>query len=110
MSGVMSGDPKLDASQVLPNFDYAGYARMLGLQGVRVERPEEIGKAWDDALAVGRPALIEFLTDPEVPPLPPHISFEQAKGLAGTILEGDPAAPQFVKQSLRGKLAEVLTR
>jgi pyruvate dehydrogenase (quinone) len=69
---VMSGDPKLDASQVLPDFDYAGYARSLGLHGVRVERPDDVGSAWDQALAADGPALIEFVTDPEVPPLPPH--------------------------------------
>jgi pyruvate dehydrogenase (quinone) len=107
---VMSGDPKLDASQVLPDFDYAGYARLLGLHGVRVERPEDVGDAWDQALAAGKPALIEFVTDPEVPPLPPHIRFEQAKQLAHTLVKGDPAAPRFVRQSLRGKLAEFLTR
>ena len=107
---VMSGDPKLEASQVLPDFDYAGYARLVGLHGVRVERPEEIGGAWDQALAAGKPALIEFVTDPEVPPLPPHVRFEQAKELAHTLVKGDPAAPQFVRQSLRGKLAEFLTR
>jgi pyruvate dehydrogenase (quinone) len=106
---VMSGDPKLDASQVLPDFDYAGYARLLGLHGVRVERPEDVGDAWDQALAAGKPALIEFVTDPEVPPLPPHIRFEQAKQLAHTLVKGDPAAPRFVRQSLRGKLAEFLT-
>ena len=107
---VMSGDPKLDASQVLPNFDYAGYARLLGLHAARVERPEDVGGAWDEALAAGRPALIEFVTDPEVPPLPPHIQFEQAKELAHTLVKGDPAAPRFIRQSLRGKLAEFLTR
>lgn len=107
---VMSGDPKLDASQVLPSFDYAGYAQLLGLHGVRVERPEDIGEAWDHALAAGRPALIEFVTDPEVPPLPPHIRFEQAKELAHTLSQGDPAAGRIIKNSLRGKMAEFLTR
>ncbi len=107
---VMSGDPKLDASQVLPPFDYAGYARLLGLHGVRVEKPEDVGGAWDEALAAGRPALIEFVTDPEVPPLPPHIRFEQAKEFAHTLISGDPAGPEMVKQSIRGKLAEFLTR
>ena len=107
---VMSGDPKLDASQVLPPFDYAGYARMLGLHGVRIDDPGKVGDAWDEALALGRPALLEFVTDPEVPPLPPHIRFEQAKELAHAIMEGDPAAPRFVRQSLRGKLAEFMTR
>jgi pyruvate dehydrogenase (quinone) len=107
---VMSGDPKLDASQVLPPFDYAGYARLLGLHGVRVDRPEDVGGAWDEALAAGRPALIEFVTDPEVPPLPPHIRFEQAKEFAHTLMKGDPAGPEMVKQSIRGKLAELITR
>jgi pyruvate dehydrogenase (quinone) len=106
---VMSGDPKLDASQVLPNFDYAGYARLVGLHGVRVERPEDIGGAWDEALAAGKPALIEFVTDPEVPPLPPHIRFEQVKEMTHTIMKGDPAAPHFMRESLRGKIAEFLT-
>ncbi|MCW3021150.1 MAG: thiamine pyrophosphate-requiring protein [Conexibacter sp.] len=107
---VMSGDAKLDASQNLPPFDYAGYARLLGLHGVRVERPEDVGPAWDDALAAGRPALIEFVTDPEVPPLPPHIRFEQVKEIAHAIREGDAAAPRFMRQSIRAKVAEILTR
>jgi pyruvate dehydrogenase (quinone) len=107
---VMSGDAKLDASQVLPDVDYAGYARLLGLHGERVETPEEVGPAWDRALAAGRPAVIDVVTDPEVPPLPPHITFEQARDVARAIAAGDPAAPRFMKQSLRGKLAELLTR
>jgi pyruvate dehydrogenase (quinone) len=106
---VMSGDAKLDASQNLPQFDYAGYARLLGLHGVRVDRPEDVGSAWDDALSAGRPALVEFVTDPEVPPLPPHIRFEQVKALTHAIREGDAAA-RFMKQSIRGKLSELLTR
>ena len=75
---VMSGDPRLAISQSLPDFDYAGYAKLLGLHGIRVETPEQVGPAWDEALAAGRPALIDVVTDPEVPPLPPHITFTQA--------------------------------
>ncbi|HET6505437.1 MAG TPA: thiamine pyrophosphate-requiring protein [Baekduia sp.] len=107
---VMNGDPKLNVSQQLPDFDYTGYAQLLGLHGERVEDPGLIGDAWDRALAAGRPALIEFVTDPEVPPLPPHIRFEQVKEITSAIREGDAAAPRFMKQSLRGKLSEVLTR
>jgi pyruvate dehydrogenase (quinone) len=69
-----------------------------------------VGPAWDRALAAGRPALVEFVTDPEVPPLPPHIKFEQAKELTRTIAKGDPAAPHFMRQALKGKLAEFTTR
>jgi pyruvate dehydrogenase (quinone) len=107
---VMSGDPKLDASQVLPEFDYAGFARLIGLHAIRVDRPEQVGPAWDEALSAGRPALIEVITDPEVPPLPPHIRFEQASGLAKAVLHGDPAAPKIVREAIKGKLAEFVNR
>jgi pyruvate dehydrogenase (quinone) len=107
---VLSGDPKLDASQVLPDFDYAGYARLLGLHGVRVDEPDAVGSAWDECLAAGRPALLEVITDPEVPPLPPHIRFEQAKGMAKALARRDPAAREMIAQSLKGKLAEFVNR
>jgi pyruvate dehydrogenase (quinone) len=107
---VLSGDPKLDASQVLPEFDYAGYARLIGLHGVRVEKPEDVGAAWDECLAAGRPAVLDVITDPEVPPLPPHIRFDQAKSMAHALAKRDPAAKQMIKQSLKGKLAEFTNR
>jgi pyruvate dehydrogenase (quinone) len=107
---VMSGDAKLDASQVLPDFPYADYARLLGLHGVRVDRPEDVGAAWDECLAAGRPALLEAITDPEVPPLPPHIRFEQAKGMAKALAARDPAAREMITQSLKGKFAEFANR
>jgi pyruvate dehydrogenase (quinone) len=107
---VMNGDPKLEASQRLPAFDYAAYARLVGLEGIRVERPEDVGPAWDRALDAGRPAVLDVVTDPEVPPLPPHIRFEQAKQMAGALRRGDPGRADIVRHSMRGKLAEFLTR
>jgi pyruvate dehydrogenase (quinone) len=107
---VMAGDPKLDASQVLPEFHFALYAEQLGLRGVRVEAPGEVGAAWDEALRSDRPFVLEAMTDPEVPPLPPHIRFEQAQGLASAVLRGDPAAGRFMRQSLAGKAKELLNR
>jgi pyruvate dehydrogenase (quinone) len=107
---VLSGDPKLDASQVLPDFGYAEFARQLGLEGVRVDDPAQVGPAWERVLGADRPAVLEAVTDPEVPPLPPHIRFDQARELASALLAGDPAAGRIVKQSLRGKLAELVNR
>src|SRR5436305_14890374 len=68
---VMSGDPKLEVSQVLPDFPYARYAEMLGLKAIRVDAPDQVGPAWEEAFAAGRPALLDVVCDPEVPPLPP---------------------------------------
>lgn len=98
---VSAGDPKFEDSQVLPEFAYAEYARMLGLHGVRVDRPEAIAAAWDQALSADRPTLIEAMTDANVPPLPPHVSAAQAKHYAKALLHGDPDATQVVMASAR---------
>ncbi|NMU91135.1 thiamine pyrophosphate-requiring protein [Achromobacter ruhlandii] len=74
---VMGGDPRFADSQWLPQFSYADYARLLGLEGIRVTSPDEVGPAWDRALSAGRPAVLEVVTDPEMPPLPPHVSMKQ---------------------------------
>ena len=108
---VMSGDPKLDASQILPAFDYAGYARLLGLHGEQVETPEEVGPAWDRALAAGRPAVVVVPHRPRGPAAAAaHHASSRPRRSRHAIAKGDPAAPRFMKQSLRGKLAELLTR
>jgi pyruvate dehydrogenase (quinone) len=106
---VMSGDPKLQVSQNLPDFPYARYAEMLGLKGIRVDSPDAVGPAWDEALAAGGPAVIEAITDPEIPPLPPHIRFEQAKEMAHA-LPGDPARGRIIRNSLKGKIDELVHR
>jgi pyruvate dehydrogenase (quinone) len=107
---VLAGDPKLEASQTLPDFPYARYAELLGLKGIRVDAPDQVAAAWDEALACDRPVVYEAITDPEVPPLPPHIKFEQAKKMAMTLAQGDPATGRIIKQSLKGKLEEFVTR
>lgn len=97
----MSGDPKLQVSQNLPDFPYARYAESIGLKGIRVERPEAIGPAWDEALRSPVPVVYEAVVDPEVPPLPPHITLEQAKGLTEALLKGDQHNTRIVLESMR---------
>jgi pyruvate dehydrogenase (quinone) len=106
---AMEGDPKFEGSQDLPDFPYASYAELLGLKGIRVDSPEQVGPAWDEALAADRPVVFEAVTDPEVPPLPPHITIEQAKALTSALLAGDPNAGQIVRQSFRQKVGEFFT-
>jgi pyruvate dehydrogenase (quinone) len=106
---VLEGDPKLEASQVLPDFPYARYAELLGLGAVRVDDPHAVGAAWDTALAADRPFVIEAITDPEVPPLPPSIRAEHAKGFASA-LRGDPAAREMVAHAIKGKAQRFLKR
>ncbi len=98
---VMQGDPKFEASQDIPDFPYARYAELLGFIGIRVDQPEDIGPAWERALAADRPVVLEAITDPNVPPLPPHITLEQAKAYISALLKGDPDALGIIKQSFR---------
>ena len=97
---VLAGDPKFEDSQVLPDVPGARFAESLGLKGIRVEKAEGIGAAWDEALAADRPCVIEFVTDPEVPPLPPHITGEQARNFVKSLLH-DPDRAHMLKQSIR---------
>jgi pyruvate dehydrogenase (quinone) len=105
---AMAGDPRYEASQELPDFPYARYTELIGLHGIRVDDPEQLGAAWEQALASDRPVVLEAITDPEVPPLPPHITFEQAKALTSALVHGDPSRGQIIKQAAKGKLEEFL--
>ncbi|MBA3427201.1 MAG: thiamine pyrophosphate-requiring protein [Actinobacteria bacterium] len=105
---AMEGDPKFDAAQTVPDFPYARYAELIGLKGIRVDDPEQLGPAWDEALAADRPVVLEAITDPEVPPLPPHITFDQARALTSALRKGDSGARGIVRQSFKEKLVEFL--
>ncbi|HEY3916622.1 MAG TPA: thiamine pyrophosphate-requiring protein [Stellaceae bacterium] len=105
---VMEGNPKFEASQDIPNVPYHKFAELIGLKGIYVDTPEGVAKAWDEALAADRPVVIEFKTDPEVPPLPPHITLKQAKAFASTLSKGDPAEGNVILNTARQVLASVV--
>jgi pyruvate dehydrogenase (quinone) len=106
---VMSGDPKFSGSQDVPDFPYAEYAKLLGLKGVYVNDPEKIGDAWDDVLSADRPAVLEVVTDPNVPPLPPHISFDMMVKYGETLLKGDPDEAGIIKSTWKSELSTVFS-
>ncbi|WP_031429887.1 thiamine pyrophosphate-requiring protein [Methylomicrobium agile] len=98
---AMAGDPKFEASQDVPDFPYARFAELAGLQGIRVDRPDQLADAWERALGAERPVVLEATVDPDVPPLPPHITFKQAKAYASAILQGDPDSVDVIKASMK---------
>jgi pyruvate dehydrogenase (quinone) len=97
---VMNGDPKFNPSQDVPDFPFARYAEMLGLTGLRVDQPEQIGPAWDEALAANRPVVTEAVTDPEVPPLPPHITLKEAMNFSKSLLH-DSARQGMIRGAMK---------
>lgn len=105
---AMGGFPKFEQTQVLPSVDYADYARLLGLDGIRVDNPDDIGPAWDQALRADRPTLIDALCDPEVPPIPPHATPEQITKATQAIVKGDADAWHLVTTGAKQKVQEFL--
>jgi pyruvate dehydrogenase (quinone) len=99
---IMVGDIRFVASQEIPDFPYAAYAESLGLRGIRVEKPEEIADAWDRALSSDRPVVVEAITDPDTPTIPPHITLKEARNFTETILRGDPNEAGIIKQAVKG--------
>jgi pyruvate dehydrogenase (quinone) len=98
---AMEGDPKYAPSQDLPNFPYAKYAELLGLRGIRVNRSEDVAMAWDQALASDVPVVLEMVTDPNIPPLPPHISSKNAKAFFSALVHRDPDSLAIIQASIK---------
>lgn len=98
---ALAGDPKFAPAQDVLDFPYARYGELLGFKGLRIHRPDEVADAWQQAFEADRPVVLEFVTDPSVPPLPPHISFEQARAFLGAIASGDPNRWDMLKQGAR---------
>lgn len=96
---VMEGDPRFEATQQLPDVHYAEFARTLGLEGIFVDTPEALSAAWQQALQADRPVVLEVKTDPEVAPLPPHITFKQAKAFMASMVKGDRGAVQVLSDT-----------
>jgi pyruvate dehydrogenase (quinone) len=103
---AMQGAPKFTQSQALPEMDYAAFAATIGMLALSINKPEEIGPGWERALSADRPALLDVRCDPDVPPIPPHASFEQAKATARSLAEGDENAWGVLKQGVKTKMQE----
>lgn len=105
---AMGDAPQFTPSQRLPDFPYAGFAESIGMLGIRVEEPGDVRGAWQRALAADRPCLVEFVTDPTVPPIPPHATLEQMESMAKALAKGDPEAWRVVKQGVGAKAQDFL--
>ncbi|TDD71044.1 thiamine pyrophosphate-requiring protein [Jiangella aurantiaca] len=103
---ALGGAPKFEESQSLPDVDYAGVARAFGLDAIAVDEPGEVGDAWDRALSADGPMLLDVRCDPEVPPIPPHATFEQLKDTTEALLKGDPNAWRVLVQGVKSKAQE----
>ncbi|WP_296953035.1 thiamine pyrophosphate-requiring protein [uncultured Massilia sp.] len=105
---VMQGDPKFEATQQIPDVPYHRFAELIGLKGIYCNDPDMVGEAWREALASDRPVVLEFKTDPEVPPLPSHITLEQARSFMTAAVKGDPSEGSMLAGVARQVLSSIL--
>ncbi|MFD6952383.1 thiamine pyrophosphate-binding protein [Nocardiopsis sp. TSRI0078] len=105
---AMGDAPQFIPSQRIPDFPYAGFAESIGMLGIKVDDPKDIKGAWERALAADRPCVIEFVTDPTIPPIPPHATLEQMESVAKALAKGDPEAWDVVKQGVKSKAQDFL--
>ena len=105
---AMEGSPKFTESQRLPDVSYEAFARSLGLHGIAVDKPDQVASAWDQALSADRPTVLDLHTDPDIPPIPPHATFEQMKDAATALLKGDPDRWGVIKEGVKTKAKELL--
>jgi pyruvate dehydrogenase (quinone) len=105
---IEGGDPRLPLTQAIPDFPYASFADSIGLKGIRVNRREDVGPALDEALSSSRPVVLDVYTDPNVPTLPPHITFQQAKNYSTALLKGDPEEGPILVESVKGVVEGII--
>ena len=105
---VEEGNPKLPLTQSIPDFAFDTFAQTIGLRGIRVNTPEELGPALDEALSANCPVVMNVYTDPNVETLPPHISIEQARNFTRSLVKGDPNEFGIIKESVKGMVQGVL--
>ena len=105
---VMGGSPKFPATQDLPEFSYAGFAESIGFKGLRVDSPERVGDAWDEALSSDRPVVLDAIISSDVATLPPHITMEEAKHFLQAARKGDPSEKGMIVQSIKQMIAGVV--
>ncbi len=98
---ALEGDPKFSTSQDVPDFPYARYAELIGLKGIRVDKPDAVAAAWSEAFAADRPVLLEMITDPNVPPVPPHITVKNIRSYLSALWQRDPDSLAMVKATMK---------
>lgn len=98
---MLAGEPKFNASQDIPDVPYAGFAELIGLKGIRIDDPEEITSVLQQVLTADRPAVLDVVTDPNVPIVPPHIVKEQLVKFSKALLKGDSESAGILRQTIK---------
>lgn len=98
---MLAGEPKFEASQDIPDIDYAKFAELVGLRGIRIDHPDQIKSSLEQLLAADMPAVLDVLVDPKVPILPPQADLAQMAKFTKAMLKGDPEQAGIIRQTIK---------
>ena len=98
---ILAGEPKFDASQNIPDVPYGKFAELLGLKGIRVDRPEDLSLALDQVLHADRPAVLDVVVDPNVPIIPAHVTMAQLAKFNKALVKGDSESAGIIRQTIK---------
>jgi pyruvate dehydrogenase (quinone) len=105
---IEGGNPRIPMTQSIPDFPYAAFADSIGFKGIRVDKPEDVGPALDEAFAANCPVVVDAYTDPNVPTIPPHITFEEAKNFSEALLKVDPEEGGIIKEAVKSVVEGII--
>jgi len=87
--------------------DFTSWAESCGGIGLHVEHPSEVEDAVRQALASPGPALVDVVVNPDEPPMPPKVHYDQAKGFAEAFLKGQPRRATIGATLFRDKIDQL---
>ncbi len=103
---VFLGNPEFAVD--LQPIDFVKVAEACGARGYHLDDPAQASDTLAQALAHPGPALIEAVVDPQEAPLPAHITVDQAKQFAASLVRGEPDGIAIARKAFSTKLRELV--
>jgi pyruvate dehydrogenase (quinone) len=104
---IILGYPEYAVRHKQPESDFSSWARGCGAYGVKITKPGDVRGAIADALAYDGPALVDVDVNPNEPPMPGKIKYDQAKHFTEAFLRGQPHKVATVATVVRDKINEL---
>jgi pyruvate dehydrogenase (quinone)/pyruvate oxidase len=104
---MVLGYPEHGVRYPEPFVNYAALAEANGGLGMKVERPAGLRAAIERALGHDGPALVDVNVNPDEPPLPGKVEYQQAKKFAEAFLKGQPRKATIATTLFRDKIQQL---
>jgi len=104
---MVLGYPEHGVRYPEPFVDYAAFAAANGALGIKVDKPAEVAPSISEALSYPGPALVDVNVNPDEPPLPGKVEYQQAKKFAEAFLKGQPRKATIATTLFKDKIEQL---